>query len=256
VFTTSRTYRSSRSTDEHPAPAPARTSAIARALAAVTIALTGLLCGCVIARPLPPPPIKSPYTYVVGTGDVLDIEVWKEPDLQRVVVVSPDGKINFPIVGTIRVIDKTLAQIAEIVTVKIQDAVVAPSVTVTLRESRSAQVQVVGEVQKQGTLLYHERMSVLDALQSSGGVEWATAKAEAIHIVRGSLDDPILITVDLEEVLEAAARNVFLEPGDIVVVPPKYITRFDRYVTQALSPIRNITTVGQTAAYASAGIPH
>src|SRR5205085_3966835 len=108
---------------------------------------------------------KSKYVYLVGSGDELDIEVWKEPDLSKKVTVSPDGNIELPIIGTISAADKPLQTVADAIATGLSSAIVAPSVRVTLLESHSARVQVMGEVNKQGPVAYHGRLSLVDAVQ-------------------------------------------------------------------------------------------
>jgi polysaccharide export outer membrane protein len=221
------------------------------------VVLCILTAGCIATQPVPPPPIKTLFTYLVGPGDVLEIEVWKEPDLVRACVVAPDGSVTFPIIGSIVVMDKSIPEIADLITLRLSDALTAPLVTVTLKESRSSHVQVMGEVMHQGAVPYHDRLTLIDALGMAGGVMWATAKSEAVHVVRGRLDDPVLIQVDLDYVMNAAGKDVFLEPGDLVVVPPMWMTRFDRYVRQVLSPFQAVAGAGQqavnTATYGTAG---
>jgi polysaccharide export outer membrane protein len=207
------------------------------------------------------PVTKAPYRYLVGPGDVLSIAVFDEPKLEeKEVVVSPDGRMSFPLVGTVLVMDRTLAEVQDLVKGALirTDRFADPkllNVTVSLKESRSAQVQVVGEVGRQGPVKFHDRLSLVEALGAAGGVLWKTAKAESVGIVRGALDDPRFIAVDLENVLCGADKDVFLEPGDIVMVPPKYVTIMDRYVEQALSPIRSIVGTGEQGIGAAARAP-
>lgn len=236
--------------------APSARNPAAAALALLLLPLAILFSGCVTPAPVPAPQVKGAYAYTIGPGDLLEIEVWKEKDLTRNdVTVTPDGKISFPIIGVMAVQDKTLAYVADAITKKLGpnglDAVLSPLVTVTLRQSRSAQVQVIGEVGRQGAIAYHNRLALIEALNASGGVAWASAKTEQVHIVRGSLDDPILIEVDLDNILIAAKRDIFLEPGDIVVVPPKSVTLFNRYLDQLLSPLRTVVGTASSAAGAA-----
>ncbi len=216
--------------------------------------VVSVVSGCTFRGPvIPPPALKAQYTYRVGPGDVLFLEVFGETDLAREVVVSPDGTLTYPLAGIVDVMDMTLAEVAEAVRRKLIERQVfadpeALSLTVTLRQSRSNQVLVLGEVGQQGPMQYMDRMSLLQALGATQ-VLWETAKIEDVRIVRGALDDPELIEVDLHDVFVAADKDVFLQPGDIVVVPPKHITRINRYLNQLLGPIRNIS--GTTFSVAS-----
>jgi polysaccharide export outer membrane protein len=211
-----------------------------------------LLPGCTSIERVPPPAGRTPYRYIVGPGDVIEISVWKEPELHQTLVVPPDGRLSLPIVGSLAVSGKTLSEIADGLAGRLADAVHAPTVTVTLKESHSAQVQVVGEVGRQGRVPFRDPISLVQAIGEAGGITWATAKLESVHIIRGPLDDPLHIAIDLEHVYDGVEKDVLLAPGDIVVVPPKHVTSFDRYVNQLFSPIRNIVGTGQAAAAGAA----
>lgn len=220
-----------------------RTTSLAAA-AALVIASAGCI---VVTNPIEPPP-RAPYEYRVGSGDVLGVEIWKEVDLVRQkVTVMPDGLISFPLAGFIDVSGKTLAEVAEIITQRLRKYLTEPFVTVTLEESRSVQVQVIGEVARQGAFRYTDNLTLVQVLAQSG-ILWQFAKTEVVAVVRGALDAPQYIPVDLDLVLYGLEKDIWLRPGDIVVVPAKKVTRFDRYVSQLLSPLRAITGGAREAA--------
>jgi len=196
--------------------------------------------------------VKPHYTYTVGADDLLRIEVWKEPDLNREVRIGPDGRLQFPLVGNLLVQDRTLKQVAELVYEKLRDVLTEPFVTVTLLQSSFARVHVLGEVADQGPQPFHDRMTLVEVL-AVADIDWITAKTEVVGVVRGSLDDPILIEVNLEDVFVGVEKDVFLRPGDIVVVPPKYVTRFDRFVTQLLAPVRALSGAARDGAFVATG---
>lgn len=215
-----------------------------------------MLSACVIP---PTPPSESSYVYRVGPGDRLSIEVWNEPGLdKREVTVTPDGEISFPLVtGTINVTDATLTDVATAVREKVLNVLNDPVVTVTLLESVSAQVQVLGELKKQGRVAYRRNLTLIGALGESGGIDWANAKIGDIRVVRGALSNPLLYEVDLAALLKGKARDFLLEPGDIVVVPTKWVTRYARYMTQLLAPVGVAAGAASTAsgvAYGPGGL--
>jgi polysaccharide export outer membrane protein len=195
--------------------------------------------------------MKPSYTYTVGAGDVLSISVWgqKENDLQKAdVMVPPDGRVTFPLAGTVQASNMTLQELAEALRAKLADHLTAPIVTVSLHESHSHQVIVLGEVPRQGPEPFLDHMNIAQAIGLAGGPTWTYAKTENCAIIRGSLDDPKFIPVDLDDVLDGTEKNVFLQPGDIVIVPAKTVTRFSRYTEQLLSPLRFGTAAGASAA--------
>jgi polysaccharide export outer membrane protein len=180
-----------------------------------------------------------PLEYRVGPGDVLSIEVWNEPGLeQREVIVTPDGQIAYPLVtGTLEVADSTIAEVAQALHAELLSVLKEPVVTVTLKESRSAQVQVLGEIARQGRVPYREGLSLIQAIGEAGGPDWSVAKMDSVRVVRGALDDPILFEIDAMNLLKGGEKDIYLEPGDIVVVPAKHVTRFARYIQQLLAPV-------------------
>lgn len=186
---------------------------------------------------------------------MISISVWgqKENDLQKAdVLVPPDGRVSFPLAGTVNASNMTLQELAEALRAKLAEHLTAPIVTVSLHESRSHQIIVLGEVPRQGPQPYLDHMNIAQAIGLAGGPNWAYAKTEKCAIVRGSLDDPKYIPVDMDDVLDGNEKNVFLQPGDIVIVPAKHVTKFARYTEQLLTPLRfGTSTAAETATTAT-----
>jgi polysaccharide export outer membrane protein len=222
-------------------------------LSLLTIAICTVLFSC---SSLPPPPEtaqKKEFRFTLGPGDKIEIDVRKNEDLKREIVVGPDGRIEYPFIGTINVKGATIRQLSLFLANKLKDYIKNPVVTVTIQQFGSSSVHVMGEVKSPGTYAYLEGMSVMDAIQRAGSFNPVTAAFWDTHLVRGRLDKPEAYRVDVEEVLVARQKDVQLQPGDIVYVPPRWITSFDRYVTQLLSPVRQITGAAREAAWASSG---
>jgi polysaccharide export outer membrane protein len=208
-------------------------------LALAALALLG--GGCVNWTPLPAAPRQAPYVFKVGPGDRLLIEVWKDEALTRELVVQPDGRITFPLAGTIEVSGKTIAEASALIAERLKSKIREPVVTATLLEFRSAHFHIFGEVRAPGTYPFYEGDTVVSAIQRSGSFVPAFAAFWTIHLVRGPLDHPQVYEVDLNHILDGKAEDVRIEPGDIVYVPPRWITSFDRFVTQALAPLTVVT---------------
>src|SRR5580700_9497079 len=84
--------------------------------------------------------------YVIGAQDVLDINVWKEPDVSRVVPVRPDGKISLPLLNDVQAAGLTPAQLAAQITESLKKYVTSPQVTVIVATINSQRVYILGEV--------------------------------------------------------------------------------------------------------------
>lgn len=158
--------------------------------------------------------------YVIGPEDVLDVTVWKEPEVSRVVPVRPDGRISLPLVDDIQAAGLTPEQLAATVAEKLRKYVNEPKVTVIVTVINSQRVFVVGEVLRAGAFPLLPGMTVLQALASAGGFT-TFANVKKIHIVRLRDRKHIELEFNYRDVLrgDKPEQNIILEPGDTIVVP-------------------------------------
>ncbi|RME27452.1 MAG: hypothetical protein D6798_04520 [Deltaproteobacteria bacterium] len=178
--------------------------------------------------------------FQLGPGDRIQITVWKHDDLDMDVRIAPDGTISFPLLGTIHLAGHTYAEIRDILTEAISEYYQNPQVAVNIVELQSQKVLVFGEVASPGVLQLDNEMSLLEALTRTGGMN-QYARTNNVLLVRGGLDDPKLFTVDVRSIYSEGRMDqmVYLQQGDIVVVPTKTITnasRFFREVSGVLAP--------------------
>jgi polysaccharide biosynthesis/export protein len=157
--------------------------------------------------------------YVIGPDDVLVVNVWKEPDLSRSVVVRPDGKITLPLLKDMDASGSTPEQLQSRIEKGLADYVSKPSVTVIVQEAKSHKFNILGAVQKPGTYILSGPMTVLDAIALAGGLrEWA--KAKSIYILRMAPDGSRKrIPFDYKKVVKGAEQDAALEIRDTIVVP-------------------------------------
>lgn len=158
--------------------------------------------------------------YVIGPEDVLDINVWKEPDMTRIVPVRPDGKISLPLINDVQAAGSTPQQLANTVTEKLRKFLTEPQVTVIVTQINSQRVFVVGEVLRAGAFPLIPGMTVLQALSSAGGFT-TFADVKKIHVMRLVNGKHVELPFNYREVLKGdnPDQNIKLEPGDTVVVP-------------------------------------
>ncbi len=169
------------------------------------------------------PPVMAATTdpsYVIGPEDVLDINVWKEPDMTRLVPVRPDGKISLPLINDVQAAGSTPQQLASTVTERLRKFMTAPQVTVIVTAINSQRVFVVGEVLRAGAFPLIPGMTVLQALASAGGFT-TFADVKKIHVMRLVDGKHKELPFNYREVLKGdnPDQNIKLEPGDTVVVP-------------------------------------
>ena len=159
--------------------------------------------------------------YLIGADDVLAIDVWHEKELSRVVPVRLDGKISLPLLGDLQASGLTPVQLQASIAGRLDTYIAHPEVTVIVQEARSQRFNVVGEVQKPGSYVLGQPLTVLDALALAGGFR-DFAKSKKIYVLRLGLDgSQNRIPFNYKELVKGKkiAQNVLLQPGDTVVVP-------------------------------------
>ena len=164
------------------------------------------------------PPSRAPEAgYAIGASDVLQITVWKEPDLTRDVTVRIDGMITVPLLGDVQAAGRTPGQLAASLTQGLKQYIAAPRVTVGVGQTNSARFYVVGQVGKSGEFLMSGRTTVLQALALAGGFR-DFAKTDSIVIVRR---DQTVVPVNYKRITDGRdlSQNVLLLPEDTIVVP-------------------------------------
>ncbi|MFZ5760588.1 MAG: polysaccharide biosynthesis/export family protein [Thermodesulfobacteriota bacterium] len=158
--------------------------------------------------------------YLIGVGDVLEVQVWQEPDLSRTVKVRLDGRISLPLTGDIQAAGKSVEELDRLLEEKIAALVTEPAVSVILVENRSRRYYVVGQVGQPGEFPIEYPLTLLQAIARSGGFqEWA--KREEIRVVRRSGDREELLPFDYDAFVKGKDldQNIFIAPGDTIIVP-------------------------------------
>ena len=165
-------------------------------------------------------PAASSDEYKVQPGDVLNISVWKESDLQREITIRPDGVLNFPLLGDIPAEGKTVEELRKDIAAKISKFVPDPVVSVSVKQSLGYRIFVVGKVSKPGDFAISREIDVMQALSMAGGpTPYASVnKIKILRRVNGELKSIPFKYSDVENG-ENLEQNIMLHGGDIVVVP-------------------------------------
>ena len=159
-------------------------------------------------------------SYHIGPGDVLSISVWKEEGMQLEVLVRPDGEITFPLAGEIQAGGLTTKALSAVLVEKLKRYIPHPSVTVSVLQSVSNKIYVIGKVNRPGEFTATGYMDVLQALTMAGGLT-PYADSDEIKIIRRTKTGTKMKLFDYDEVIsgERLDMNIILEAGDTVVVP-------------------------------------
>ena len=161
---------------------------------------------------------RKPYT--VNPGDMLEISVWKEPDMQREVLVRPDGAFSFPLSGDILAEGRTVEAIRQELTSQLDAYIPDLVVTVTVAEVRGNKIFVFGQVKTPGEFIVNPRVDVIQALSIAGGVT-PFAQLNSIKILRRRNGEQTILQFRYSDIVkgENLEQNILLEVGDIVLVP-------------------------------------
>jgi polysaccharide export outer membrane protein len=158
--------------------------------------------------------------YTLHPGDKINISVWKEPDLQRAVIIQPDGKFSFPLAGEINANGKTVAQVQADILTRLKVYMPEPVITVSVEEIDGNKIYVIGQVLKAGAFVMNPQLNVLQALTLAGGTTPYASLGDII-ILRTSKAGQKILPFRYNEVIKGRSlgQNIPLESGDVVVVP-------------------------------------
>lgn len=171
------------------------------------------------------PPGHPAEGFVLGPEDVIEVVVWKTPELSRQVVIRPDGKISLALIGDVVASGLTADQLAEKIVEKYKAFKENPSVSVNVIEVNSYYVFIVGEVSKPGKLPLKSYTTVLQAMSLAGGFT-QFASRNNIMVIRNVEDEDgklkeIRIPLRYSDLIseDGGVYNLTLKSGDTVIVP-------------------------------------
>lgn len=168
--------------------------------------------------------------YRLGPQDVISIEVFGQcPNYcKEEINIPPTARISYPLIREgIFVGGKTVEQIQDEITKKLDEYIIDPKVTVTLEKVGSARYSVLGDVGTPGVKLMERRMSVYEAIVEAGGI-LRTGDKKRVTIYRQTQNGITPLPVNLDEIARGKAEMVYLVPGDQVIVPGNKIKTVDK----------------------------
>ena len=161
---------------------------------------------------------REPYT--INPGDLLEISVWKEPDLQREVLVRPDGAFSFPLSGDIVAVGRTVEAVRQDLTARLETYIPDLVVTVTVAAINGNKIYVIGQVNTPGQFIVNPRVDVIQALSIAGGMT-PFAEVNDIKILRRKNGRQTILRFRYNDIVKGQdlEQNILLEVGDVVLVP-------------------------------------
>jgi polysaccharide biosynthesis/export protein len=178
----------------------------------VCLVVTPLCAGAQEAAPV--------ADYIIGAGDTLNISVWKDESLTRQVVVLPDGKIGFPLIGQVTAAGKSVADLTKEIEQKLARFVPAVDLSVVVQQTGSMTIYVIGRVNSPGRFAISSDVNVLQALAMAGGLN-PFAKRGDIKIFREVGGGTKVFYFDYDTVADGKdpRQNMRLKKGDVIVIP-------------------------------------
>jgi polysaccharide export outer membrane protein len=183
---------------------------------ALSLAISVAACGSRMPQPELPPPTSST---TIGVGDVFEVRIVREDNLPTSFTVAPDGTVDLPYIKRIHVAGLEPQQIAELVRKELvdQDYLTDPIVSVSVKEYNSKRVEVLGEVQRPGSLRFEPGMTLLRAVSLAGGFNPMAAK-DSVTIRRQVNGATRAVTVSVQDIIDNVIADIPLQAGDSINV--------------------------------------
>ncbi|WP_447985019.1 polysaccharide biosynthesis/export family protein [Nitrospira sp. Nam74] len=159
--------------------------------------------------------------YYIGPEDVLDINVWRNKDLSKIVMVRPDGRISLPLIGDVQASGLSPAEVTADINRRLKMFVESPAVSVMVKEVNSYSIFVMGQVANPSRYFLKSKTTLLQAITLAGGF---TTEADRTRIAILRWQDPrteVRLTANYLDIVlkDGVGENVILRPGDTIVVP-------------------------------------
>jgi polysaccharide biosynthesis/export protein len=201
---------------------------IIKGISALVLSLVLAGCATTASESGPPPAeaVTSVDDYLIGVDDMVQVSVWRNPELGITVPVRPDGKISVPLVGDVAAGGRTPAEVGKDIQEKLATYVRDPQVAVILTELRSheylSRVRVTGAVRQPVSIPYRQGMTVLDAVLAAGGLT-EFAAPDRSDLYRKSTAGTKTYEVRLDRILGRGdlSTNYKVAPGDVITIPER-----------------------------------
>jgi polysaccharide biosynthesis/export protein len=172
--------------------------------------------------------------YLIQPGDILDIKLFYNPELNETVTVRPDGYISLQLVNEVQASGLQPSQLNETLTQRYASELKKPVITVIVKTFAGQRVYVGGEVGQQGLITMPAGLTALQAVMQSGGFKNTAQPSETLVIRKGPDSRPVPVRVNLDTMLSGstAGQDFKLQPDDIVYVPKSAIAKANQFVNQ------------------------
>ncbi len=176
--------------------------------------------------------------YLIDEGDVLQLSVWQNPDLEQEVIVRPDGKISCALIGDVDASGLTIPELDGAITERLKEYIRSPEVSLSLKKFSGKKVIVLGEVKEPGIYSVTGAKTILEAIGLAGGLTQDSV-ASSVIVISGGLSNPKPRRINLTKALHKGdmSNNPPLQAEDIIFVPKKFIADINYILMQVLEPL-------------------
>jgi polysaccharide export outer membrane protein len=187
-----------------------RRKTIVNKAGSLTVLLVTSLAQATAADVVKPPPgkIASEAEYRLGPEDLIEVFVWREPELTTTVVIRPDGRISLPLANELEASGKTALELQQEITARLSKYVVQPVVNVMVKQVNSLKISVLGEVRRPDVYRIKNRVTVLDAIAMAGGFT-DLARPNRVIVLRNSSAGPQRIKINIKQLVADDSWPIF-----------------------------------------------
>ncbi len=179
--------------------------------------------------------------FVLGPGDEIAISVYRQDDLKGTFKIDPSGIITFPLIGDVKATGVSVRELRDTIRKRLSRYVVNPQISINVTSIESQKFFILGEVNAPGVFSIDKPITLIEAMASARGFT-TDAKLKTVILIRGGLENPELISLDIDKILKDGdlSRRIYIQSGDIVYVPATTIAnigRFFDHLSKIISPI-------------------
>ncbi len=175
--------------------------------------------------------------YTIGEGDVLFVSVWQNEDLNQELIVRPDGRVSFPLIGDMPAAGMTIVELDNEMTKRLKEFLKFPEVSITIRKIGGSKIVILGQVRSPGVYAVGGSGSILEAIALAGGMT-RDAVGTSVVLIRGGLQNPQATKINVAKAQKGDyTHNIMLQPEDIIFVPSTAISDVGYVVSQIIDPV-------------------
>jgi polysaccharide export outer membrane protein len=172
---------------------------------------------------------SSPF--ILGSGDEITINVWRNEDLNRTILIDPSGNIYLPLAGKVEASGLTISQLREKITLRLSKYIINPQVDINVSSLKSQKVHILGEVKSPGTFTLDQKMLAWEAISQAGGFT-TDANQKEVLLVRNENGAARVTALNIHDMLKTGKidQDIYLRSGDVIYVAPTFIANLDRFM--------------------------